>query len=57
MSWSMCQSLDAKTRRKILGIHTKKMPLADDVQLDDLAERNRAVHGRGPRRFSHVELG
>ncbi|TCR94650.1 MULTISPECIES: CDC48 family AAA ATPase [unclassified Rhizobium] len=30
---------DAKARRKILGIHTKKMPLADNVDLDELAEQ------------------
>ena len=30
---------DRKARRKILGIHSKKMPLADDVDLDELAER------------------
>jgi transitional endoplasmic reticulum ATPase len=36
---------DAKARRKILGIHTKKMPLADDVQLDDLAERTERFTG------------
>lgn len=36
---------DAKARRKILGIHTKKMPLADDVELDDLAERTERFTG------------
>ncbi|NLS07010.1 CDC48 family AAA ATPase [Rhizobium sp. P32RR-XVIII] len=36
---------DAKARRKILGIHTKKMPLADDVQLDDLAEKTERFTG------------
>jgi transitional endoplasmic reticulum ATPase len=30
---------EAKGRRKILGIHTKKMPLAKGVDLDELAER------------------
>ena len=30
---------DAKARRKILGIHTKKMPLAEDIDLDELAEQ------------------
>ncbi len=30
---------DVKGRRKILSIHTKKMPLADDVDLDFLAEQ------------------
>ncbi|PXA84359.1 AAA family ATPase [Nostoc sp. 3335mG] len=30
---------DEKGRRHILGIHTGKMPLADDVDLDALAER------------------
>lgn len=30
---------DDKARRKILGIHTRKMPLADDVDLDDLAQK------------------
>ncbi len=30
---------DAGGRRRILGIHTEKMPLADDVDLDLLAER------------------
>ncbi len=36
---------DAKARRKILGIHTKKMPLAADVDLDDLAERTSRFTG------------
>lgn len=36
---------DVKGRRKILGIHTKKMPLADDVNLDDLAERTERFTG------------
>ncbi|MDQ8755820.1 CDC48 family AAA ATPase [Sphingosinicella sp. LHD-64] len=30
---------DAEGRRHILGIHTKNMPLADDVDLDSLAQR------------------
>ncbi|MBW9114683.1 CDC48 family AAA ATPase [Rhizobium cauense] len=30
---------DVKARLKILGIHTKKMPLSSDVDLDDLAEK------------------
>ena len=30
---------DEKGRRRILGIHTSKMPLAKDVDLDDFAER------------------
>ncbi|MBW9116433.1 CDC48 family AAA ATPase [Rhizobium cauense] len=36
---------DAKGRRKILGIHTKKMPLADDVDLDLLAEQTERFTG------------
>ncbi len=36
---------DARARRKILGIHTKKMPLADDVELDDLAEKTERFTG------------
>ncbi len=36
---------DAKARRKILGIHTKKMPLAEDVELDDLAEKTERFTG------------
>jgi transitional endoplasmic reticulum ATPase len=36
---------DAKARRKILGIHTKKMPLADDVNLDELAEKTERFTG------------
>ena len=36
---------DAKGRRHILGIHTKNMPLADDVDLDDLAERTERFTG------------
>jgi transitional endoplasmic reticulum ATPase len=30
---------DEKGRRRILGIHTSKMPLGKDVDLDDIAER------------------
>ncbi|MBW9052592.1 CDC48 family AAA ATPase [Rhizobium mesosinicum] len=30
---------DKKARLKILGIHTKKMPLAKDIDLDELAEQ------------------
>lgn len=36
---------DAKARRKILGIHTKKMPLADNIDLDALAERSERFTG------------
>jgi len=36
---------DAKARRKILGIHTKKMPLADDVDLDELADKTERFTG------------
>ncbi|WP_208247386.1 CDC48 family AAA ATPase (plasmid) [Rhizobium sp. T1470] len=36
---------DGGGRRKILGIHTKKMPLAGDVDLDDLAERTQRFTG------------
>ncbi|EPF00328.1 CDC48 family AAA ATPase [Rhizobium grahamii] len=36
---------DAKARRKILGIHTKKMPLAGDIDLDDLAEKTERFTG------------
>ncbi|MDL2402892.1 CDC48 family AAA ATPase [Rhizobium mayense] len=36
---------DLKARRKILGIHTKKMPLAEDVDLDALAERTERFTG------------
>ncbi|WP_230530173.1 CDC48 family AAA ATPase [Microvirga roseola] len=36
---------DAKGRRHILGIHTKGMPRADDVNLDTLAERTNRFTG------------
>lgn len=36
---------DTKARLKILGIHTKKMPLAADVDLDDLAARTERFTG------------
>ncbi len=36
---------DQKGRRKILGIHTRKMPLAKDVDLDDLAQRSERFTG------------
>lgn len=36
---------DALGRRHILGIHTKNMPLADDVDLDNLAERTNRYTG------------
>lgn len=36
---------EAKGRRKILGIHTKGMPLAEDVDLDALAERTERFTG------------
>lgn len=36
---------EAKGRRKILGIHTKGMPLASDVDLDALAERTERFTG------------
>lgn len=36
---------DQKGRRKILGIHTRKMPLAKDVDLDDLAQRTERFTG------------
>jgi transitional endoplasmic reticulum ATPase len=36
---------DAAGRRHILGIHTKGMPLADDVDLDALAERSERFTG------------
>jgi len=36
---------DAPGRRRILGIHTKGMPLAGDVDLDSLAERSERFTG------------
>lgn len=36
---------DIKGRRKILGIHTRKMPLAEDVNLDDLATKTERFTG------------
>ncbi|AHE56421.1 CDC48 family AAA ATPase [Sphingomonas sanxanigenens] len=36
---------DASGRRRILSIHTGKMPLAEDVDLDDLAERTERFTG------------
>jgi len=36
---------DKGGRRRILGIHTGKMPLADDVDLDDLAARTERFTG------------
>ncbi|MDI7862212.1 CDC48 family AAA ATPase [Rhizobiaceae bacterium n13] len=36
---------DAKGRRKILGIHTKNMPLDEDVNLDELAEKTERFTG------------
>ena len=36
---------DAAGRRRILGIHTAKMPLEDDVDLDDLAARTERFTG------------
>jgi transitional endoplasmic reticulum ATPase len=36
---------DEKGRRRILGIHTSKMPLAKDVDLDDYAERTERYSG------------
>jgi transitional endoplasmic reticulum ATPase len=36
---------DKAGRRRILAIHTGKMPLADDVDLDDLAERTERFTG------------
>ena len=36
---------DAKGRRHILGIHTKGMPLAADVDLDEIAERTNRFTG------------
>jgi transitional endoplasmic reticulum ATPase len=36
---------DAAGRRHILGIHTKNMPLAKDVDLDDMASRTNRFTG------------
>ncbi|MBZ6075548.1 CDC48 family AAA ATPase [Microvirga puerhi] len=36
---------DAQGRRHILGIHTRDMPLAEDVDLDNLAERTNRFTG------------
>jgi len=36
---------DTEGRRRILGIHTQGMPLADDVDLDSLAERSERFTG------------
>ena len=36
---------DAAGRRQILGIHTRNMPLADDVDLDSLAKRTERFTG------------
>ena len=36
---------DREGRRKILGIHTRDMPLAEDVSLDDLADRTQGYTG------------
>ena len=36
---------DEKGRRRILGIHTSKMPLAKDVDLDDFAQRTDRYSG------------
>ena len=36
---------DKESRRAIFGIHTKGRPLADDVDLDDLAERTEGCTG------------
>ncbi|MGO6696320.1 CDC48 family AAA ATPase [Rhizobium johnstonii] len=36
---------DGKARLKILGIHTKKMPLAADVDLEDLAQKTERFTG------------
>jgi transitional endoplasmic reticulum ATPase len=36
---------DEAGRRRILGIHTAKMPIADDVDLDSLAERTERFTG------------
>jgi len=36
---------DAETRRKIFEVHTRKMPLAEDVDLGDLATRTKGYTG------------
>ncbi len=36
---------DAEGRRKILEIHTGKMPVTDDVNLDDLADKTKGFTG------------
>jgi transitional endoplasmic reticulum ATPase len=36
---------DREGRRKILGIHTKEMPVADDVDLDTIADRTQGYTG------------
>ncbi len=36
---------DEKGRRKILGIHTSKMPLAGDIDLDELAGKTARFTG------------
>lgn len=36
---------DKKTRRKILDVHTKDMPMTDDVDLDNLAEKTEQFVG------------
>jgi transitional endoplasmic reticulum ATPase len=36
---------DESGRRRILGIHTERMPLAEDVDLDDLAARTARFTG------------
>jgi len=36
---------DQDGRREVLGIHTRGMPLADDVDLDGLAERTERYTG------------
>jgi transitional endoplasmic reticulum ATPase len=36
---------DSRGRRKILSIHTARMPLADDVDLDEIAERAQGFTG------------
>ncbi|MBS3815254.1 MAG: AAA family ATPase, partial [Hadesarchaea archaeon] len=38
-------SPDKKARKEIFKIHTKKMPLADDVDLDELAEKTKDYVG------------